>query len=382
MSLTSLKDSGTMSTRTNKTQPYIVTKPYHMFTESRRGKERRGSKREEHKNNLERLADWTLRRGYCEQVRLVRSNPPSQELEQTYQEAYQVYLKYQMAVHGDSAEKCTLHQYTRFLVKSPLKVNCQPKPATMGWNFLVVLVAVASPEFKRSADESYALFVRYQFHVHQEKDDKWTYPAFEEFLVDSPLAPWQPRGGPPQGYGSFHQQYWLSGRLVAVGVIDILPCCISSVYFYYDPDLGHLSLGTYASLRELALTQSLYHHAPSLQYYYMGFYIQTCPKMRYKAGYTPSFLLCPETYQWFPVEACRPKLEVNKYCRFNDDLAATDSDSELNINEVLVLRRHVAMPYFLYASKYQLEPEDLREVEQYARLVGMSCARRMLLVRN
>nr|CAD7575083.1 unnamed protein product [Timema californicum] len=300
-------------------------------------------------------------------VRLVRSNPPSQELEQTYQEAYQVYLKYQMAVHGDSAEKCTLHQYTRFLVKSPLKV---------------VLVAVASPEFKRSADESYALFVRYQFHIHQEKDDKWTYPAFEEFLVDSPLAPWQPQDGPPQGYGSFHQQYWLSGRLVAVGVIDILPRCISSVYFYYDPDLGHLSLGTYASLRELALTQSLYQHAPSLQYYYMGFYIQTCPKMRYKAGYTPSFLLCPETYQWFPVEVCRPKLEVNKYCRFNDDLAATDCDSEININEVLVLRRHVAMPYFLYASKYQLEPEDLREVEQYARLVGMSCARRMLLVRN
>ena len=54
---------------------------------------------------------------------------------------------------------------------------------------------------------------------------------------------------PSMGYGSFHQQYWLDEKLIAVGVIDILPRCVSSVYFFYDPDYGHLSLGTYASLR-------------------------------------------------------------------------------------------------------------------------------------
>jgi arginine-tRNA-protein transferase len=43
----------------------------------------------------------------------------------------------------------------------------------------------------------------------------------------------------------------MNGRLIAVGVIDILPRCVSSVYFYYDPELGHLSLGTYASLRHV-----------------------------------------------------------------------------------------------------------------------------------
>jgi arginine-tRNA-protein transferase len=57
--------------------------------------------------------------------------------------------------------------------------------------------------------------------------------------------------GPPQGYGSFHQQYWMDGKLVAVGVIDVLPRCVSSVYFYYDPELAQLSLGTYASLRHV-----------------------------------------------------------------------------------------------------------------------------------
>jgi arginyl-tRNA---protein transferase len=54
---------------------------------------------------------------------------------------------------------------------------------------------------------------------------------------------------PPSGYGSFHQQYWLDDKLIAVAVIDILPTCISSVYFFYDPDYRFLSLGTYGSLR-------------------------------------------------------------------------------------------------------------------------------------
>ena len=61
---------------------------------------------------------------------------------------------------------------------------------------------------------------------------------------------WSPRrGGPPQGFGSFHQQYWLDDQLIAVGVLDVLPHCVSSVYLYYDPQYSFLSLGTYASLR-------------------------------------------------------------------------------------------------------------------------------------
>lgn len=53
------------------------------------------------------------------------------------------------------------------------------------------------------------------------------------------------------GYGSFHQQYWLDGRIVAVGVIDILPACVSSVYLYYHPDFTSLSLGSYSALRSV-----------------------------------------------------------------------------------------------------------------------------------
>ena len=51
------------------------------------------------------------------------------------------------------------------------------------------------------------------------------------------------------GYGSFHQQYLLGGKMIAVGVLDILPQGASSVYLYYDPDYRFLSLGTYSALR-------------------------------------------------------------------------------------------------------------------------------------
>ena len=50
---------------------------------------------------------------------------------------------------------------------------------------------------------------------------------------------------------SFHQQYLIDGKVVAVGVIDILPRCVSSVYLYYDPAFHFLSLGTLTSLLEV-----------------------------------------------------------------------------------------------------------------------------------
>jgi arginyl-tRNA--protein-N-Asp/Glu arginylyltransferase len=34
--------------------------------------------------------------------------------------------------------------------------------------------------------------------------------------------------------------------------------------------------------REILFTQQLHQHAPSLQWYYMGYYIHTCQKMKYK----------------------------------------------------------------------------------------------------
>jgi arginine-tRNA-protein transferase len=47
----------------------------------------------------------------------------------------------------------------------------------------------------------------------------------------------------PKVYGSYHQLYRIDGKLIAMAVLDILPSCISSVYFMYDILWEHFQLG-------------------------------------------------------------------------------------------------------------------------------------------
>ncbi|XP_051281136.1 arginyl-tRNA--protein transferase 1 isoform X4 [Dicentrarchus labrax] len=203
---------------------------------------------------------------------------------------------------------------------------------------------------------------------------------FRRFLCDSPLEAEFSPDGPEVGYGSFHQQYWLDGRIVAVGVIDILPTCVSSVYLYYHPDFASLSLGSYSALREIAFTRQLQKQSPKLSYYYLGFYIHSCPKMRYKGQYRPSDLVCPETFVWVPIERCLPQLENSRYARFNQDPDAGDARVLKDVGRVMVLYRRTVMPYAAYTRKRK-GSNDETEVQQYASLVGQDCAERILLYR-
>lgn len=72
----------------------------------------------------------------------------------------------------------------------------------------------------------------------------------------------------------------------------------------------------------------------SLRWYYMGFYIHSCPKMRYKGKYKPSYLLCPETYEWIPIDLATPKLDRAKYSRLTDNPNAVDVNGQVDINKV------------------------------------------------
>ncbi|KAM6346956.1 arginyl-tRNA--protein transferase 1 isoform 5-T5 [Alca torda] len=273
----------------------------------------------------------------------------------------------------------------------------------------LVPVSFEDPQFKSSFNQSATLFAKYQMAIHKDtpsdcgENEKCReklqstnhledamiqlYSSFRvinkftRFLCDSPLEAENAPNGPECGYGSFHQQYWLDGKIIAVGVIDILPYCVSSVYLYYDPDYSFLSLGVYSALREIAFTRQLHEKAPDLCFYYMGFYIHSCPKMRYKGQYRPSDLLCPETYVWTPIEQCLPLLEHSKYCRFNQDVKAVDEGRIKELGRVRVLHKRTVMPYSVY-KKRRKGPSDEASVQQYASLVGQTCSERMLLFRS
>ena len=137
------------------------------------------------------------------------------------------------------------------------------------------------------------------------------YYSFYQFLVEAPFPfkrsqQTKPIDASSTG-GLYHQQYRLGGVLIAVGVVDILPSGLSSVYLYYDPIFSQkfVPMGKYAILKEIEYTRQTL----KLPYYYLGYYIESCRKMRYKAEYRPSELLCPTFYRWVDADIAIPKLQ-------------------------------------------------------------------------
>ena len=98
--------------------------------------------------------------------------------------------------------------------------------------------------------------------------------------------------------GCYHILYRLDAELIAVGVVDITPQSLSTVYFFYDPKYRKFSLGVVSAIYELKYILSKQRYFPHFKYYYLGYYIQSSKKMVYKGDYMPCELLCPITYQW------------------------------------------------------------------------------------
>jgi len=230
----------------------------------------------------------------------------------------------------------------------------------------VELVSVESKEFEKYFNELHSLYKKYQMKIHEDTEEECAEKQFRRFLCDSPLV----KNGP---YGSHHQLYRKSGKLIAVGVIDILPSCVSSVYFFYDPDFTYLSLGTYGALHEIYFVQQLNAMFNNVKYYYMGFYIHSCQKMRYKGNYTPSYLLCPEIYQWRILDdKLKEELNERKYMKLG-----VGEPVPQTVDDVMILKSRRILSYKEYNAK-----RDREEIAQYCTLVGSEMARKILLYRK
>ncbi|KAK4038694.1 arginine-tRNA-protein transferase [Parachaetomium inaequale] len=147
-------------------------------------------------------------------------------------------------------------------------------------------------------EEKYAIFENYQRVVHREPPDKISRHGFKRFLCNSPLSRGSTAAGGPDGkarpLGSFHQCYRIDGKLVAVGVLDLLPDCVSAVYFLYHESIHWLNPGKLGALREIALAREA-----GYRWWYPGYYVHNCAKMRYKIEYKPQYVLDPEDLRWY-----------------------------------------------------------------------------------
>lgn len=170
--------------------------------------------------------------------------------------------------------------------------NMPPRPAH---DFEVVL------EPDNFSEDKYKVFEKYQSIIHNEPPPETTRHSFKRFLCSSPLrrtaqSRYDGENSIPVGddqqdpkhpsLGSFHQVYRIDGKIIAVAVLDLLPHAVSSVYLFYDPDFQKHDLGKVSALREAAMALE-----SGFDYYYMGFYIHSCDKMRYKAELKPQLVL-------------------------------------------------------------------------------------------
>lgn len=95
-------------------------------------------------------------------------------------------------------------------------------------------------------------------------------------------------------------RYSDGGKLIAIGYVDETPEAFSSIYFFFEPDYEHLSLGVASVLCEIAAARQR-----GLKHLYLGYRVLGCPSMEYKMQFRPHELLKGrptdnDTPEWLP----------------------------------------------------------------------------------
>ncbi len=92
--------------------------------------------------------------------------------------------------------------------------------------------------------------------------------------------------------------YFDDDKLIGVDLVDILEEGISSIYFYYDTDYMKLSLGKFSLYNQINFAKK-----QDMKWIYLGYYVEGCPSLSYKAHYKPYITLqgkptIDENYTW------------------------------------------------------------------------------------
>jgi arginine-tRNA-protein transferase len=92
--------------------------------------------------------------------------------------------------------------------------------------------------------------------------------------------------------------YYDEDKLIGVDLIDVLDDGISSIYFYYDTDYMSYSLGKLSLYNQILFAQE-----SNLKWIYLGYYVEDCPSLSYKAHYKPYLTLdgqpkLEDDYNW------------------------------------------------------------------------------------
>lgn len=104
--------------------------------------------------------------------------------------------------------------------------------------------------------------------------------------------------------------YYVDGVLAAVGIVNVTPNALSSVYFTYRLDYSKLSLGTFSVLAEID-----YARREGKEHLYLGYYVRENHFMAYKARFLPNEFLTSQG-QWMPLYDSLGNLLISDELKF------------------------------------------------------------------
>ena len=99
-------------------------------------------------------------------------------------------------------------------------------------------------------EESFEMYKEYCKVVHKKEEKSKN--SYIRFLCEQALVyEEKEKEGKKLELGCYHMKYYLKNKLIAVGVVDIFEECLSSVYYFYDPEYKKYSIGIVGSLMEI-----------------------------------------------------------------------------------------------------------------------------------
>lgn len=87
--------------------------------------------------------------------------------------------------------------------------------------------------------------------------------------------------------------YYLGDQLIAIGFVDHLKNSLSAIYYFYDPELRDRSLGTFNVMSVINKAASM-----NMPYIYLGYYVQGCRSLEYKAKFKPNQVFDLKAKTW------------------------------------------------------------------------------------
>jgi arginyl-tRNA--protein-N-Asp/Glu arginylyltransferase len=132
------------------------------------------------------------------------------------------------------------------------------------------VLAEAGPP--QASDEKHAVYRRY-LEARHDGQMTGSWDEFRDFLHEAP---------------GFTREvvFRVDGRLLGVGIFDVMTEALSAVYFYFDPHFEDRSPGTFNVLWLVEECRRL-----RVPWLYLGYHVAGSPNMAYKASFRPHQLL-------------------------------------------------------------------------------------------